>query len=69
MTDICSLSLTRAAEALQHKELSAVEAVTACLARIDATEPRIDALLTVDREGALAAAAALGLINQKPIRR
>ncbi|WP_297671144.1 Asp-tRNA(Asn)/Glu-tRNA(Gln) amidotransferase subunit GatA [uncultured Desulfovibrio sp.] len=68
MTDICSLSLTRAAEALQHKELSAMEAVTACLARIDATEPRIDALLTVDREGALATAAALDKEGPDPSR-
>ena len=58
MTEICSLSLTQAAQALQKKELSAVDAVTACLARMDATEPRIAAMLTVDKEGALAAAAA-----------
>ena len=59
MTDICSLSLTQVAQSLQKKELSAVEAATACLDRMDATEPRIAAMLTMDREGALAAAAAL----------
>jgi len=59
MTEICSLSLTQAAQSLQKKELGAAEAVTACLARMDATEPGISAMLTIDREGALAAAAAM----------
>ena len=59
MTDICSLTLTALTGALQNKELSAVEAATACLERIAATEPRLAALLTVDREGALATATAL----------
>ena len=68
MTEICSLSLTQAAQALQKKELSAVDAVTACLARMDATEPRIAAMLTVDREGALAAAAALDKEGPNPAK-
>lgn len=59
MTDICSLSLTQAAQALRERRMSSVEAVTACLDRIEATEPKVAALLTVDREGALACAAAL----------
>ena len=50
MTDICSLSLTQAAQALQKKEMSAHDAVTACLARMDATEPTIAAMLTVDKD-------------------
>ena len=68
MTEICSLSLTQAAQALQKKELTAVDAVTACLARMDATEPRIAAMLTVDREGALAAAAALDKEGPNPAK-
>ena len=59
MTDICSLSLTAVAQALQKKELSAVEVTTACLERITATEPTVAALLYIDAENALAAATAL----------
>ena len=36
MTDICSLTLTALTGALQNKELSAVEAATACLVPRDA---------------------------------
>ncbi len=68
MTDICSLSLTQAAQALQKKELSAQEAVTACLARMDATEPGIAAMLTVDKDGAIAAAAALDKQGPDPAK-
>lgn len=66
MTEICSLTLTQAAQALQNKELSAVDAATACLARMEATEPRVAAMLTIDREGALAAAAALDKEGPNP---
>ncbi|RHH23467.1 Asp-tRNA(Asn)/Glu-tRNA(Gln) amidotransferase subunit GatA [Desulfovibrio legallii] len=68
MTDICSLTLTALTGALQNKELSAVEAATACLERIAATEPRLAALLTVDREGALATATALDKEGPDPSR-
>ena len=50
MTEICSLSLTAVAGALQKKEISAVEAAQACLTRMEATEPRIAAMLRVDAE-------------------
>ncbi|GHU96781.1 glutamyl-tRNA(Gln) amidotransferase subunit A [Deltaproteobacteria bacterium] len=56
MTDICSLSLAAAATALQKKEISAEEVTQACLDRIDATEPKIAAMLCIDRENALARA-------------
>ena len=59
MTDICSLSLTAVAQALQKKELSAVDVTTACLDRIAATEPQLAALLYVNAENALAHAVAL----------
>ena len=70
MTEICSLTLTQAAQALKNKELSAVDAATACLARMEATEPRVAAMLTIDKDGALAAARALdkaGPDPQKPL--
>ncbi|MDE5879619.1 MAG: Asp-tRNA(Asn)/Glu-tRNA(Gln) amidotransferase subunit GatA, partial [Desulfovibrio sp.] len=54
--DICSLTLTEVATALQEKKLSALEVTRACLERIEATEPAIGALLHVDAEGALARA-------------
>ncbi|MDR2573063.1 MAG: Asp-tRNA(Asn)/Glu-tRNA(Gln) amidotransferase subunit GatA [Desulfovibrio sp.] len=59
MTDICSLTLAVAAEALRKKEISAVEATRACLDRITRTEPAISALLCVDAENALARAVEL----------
>ncbi|GAB1252544.1 Asp-tRNA(Asn)/Glu-tRNA(Gln) amidotransferase subunit GatA [Desulfovibrio falkowii] len=59
MTDICSLSLTAVAQALQKKELSAVDVTTACLDRITATEPHLAALLYVNAENALARATTL----------
>lgn len=66
MTDICSLSLTAAAAALQKKDISAVEAVQACLNRMEATEPRIAAMLHVDAEGALARARQLDAAGPDP---
>ncbi|MDR1776289.1 MAG: Asp-tRNA(Asn)/Glu-tRNA(Gln) amidotransferase subunit GatA [Desulfovibrio sp.] len=59
MTDICSLTLTELAGALQKKEISAVQATQACLERIAATEPKIRALLCTDANGALDRARAL----------
>ena len=66
MTDICSLSLTALSRALQTRELSVVEAVQACLARIDATEPAIAALLHVDRDAALEHARQLDAVGPDP---
>lgn len=68
MSDICSLSLTALAAALQRKECSAGEAVRACLARIEATEPHIAALLAVDAEAATATADALDAQGPDPAR-
>ena len=66
MPDICSFSLAEVAAALQRRELSAVEVTRACLARIEATESAIDALLHVDAEGALARAAELDAEGPRP---
>lgn len=68
MTDICSLSLTALAQALQEKKISAYEATDACLKRIDTTEPAIDALLHIEREGALAHAKELDKAGPDPSR-
>ncbi|HRH74122.1 MAG TPA: amidase, partial [Zoogloea sp.] len=51
-------SLKDIAAALRDRKVSAVELATESLARIDAGNPRISAFVTVDREGALAAARA-----------
>jgi len=49
-------SLTELAAALQGKTISSVELTTAFLDRIDALNPRLNAFITVDHDGALAAA-------------
>jgi len=49
-------SLTELAAALQGKKISSIELTTAFLDRIDALNPRLNAFITVDRDGALAAA-------------
>jgi len=51
-------SLSELAAALRGKQLSSVELTQACLARIDALNPTLNAFITVDHEGALAAATA-----------
>lgn len=51
-----SLSIAQAAEHIRTRQLSPVELVRSCLERIDQLEPRLQAWITVDREGALAAA-------------
>ncbi|HML53706.1 MAG TPA: Asp-tRNA(Asn)/Glu-tRNA(Gln) amidotransferase subunit GatA [Solidesulfovibrio magneticus] len=69
MSDITTLSLTEVRAKLARKELSAVEATSACLARIEATEPKINALLHYDAEAALAAAKALDAAGPDPDQR
>ena len=53
MSDILHMSLTALADALKKKQISAVEAATACLDRMQETEGRLNAMLYIDREGAL----------------
>jgi aspartyl-tRNA(Asn)/glutamyl-tRNA(Gln) amidotransferase subunit A len=69
MSDITTLSLTAVRDKLARKELSAVEATSACLARIEATEPRLNALLHLDAEAALSAAKALDDAGPDPQQR
>lgn len=51
MSDILHMSLTALADALKKKQVSAVEAATACLDRMQATEGSLRAMLYIDREG------------------
>jgi aspartyl-tRNA(Asn)/glutamyl-tRNA(Gln) amidotransferase subunit A len=54
--DLAGLSLTEAAEAVARAEVTSVELLAACLARIDALNPTVNATIWVDREAAFAAA-------------
>ncbi len=51
-----TLTIAEAAEQLRTRQLSPVDLVRSCLARIDQLEPQLQAWVTIDREGALAAA-------------
>ena len=57
MAEPYTLSLSAAADLICRRELSPLDYATALLARIDAGEPALQAWVTLDREGALAAAA------------
>lgn len=52
MNDLCSLTLCDAATLLRQRKLGVLELVDACLARIEATEPVIEALLASNAENA-----------------
>ncbi len=58
-TDITRASAAEMADALARKEISAVELAEAHLGRIEAVDGQVHAFLHVDRDGALAAAAAV----------
>lgn len=58
MSALHRLSLTEASRRLSERAVSAVELTRACLARIEAVEPKVRALLAVDEAGALAQAEA-----------
>lgn len=53
MSDLAGLTLIEAARRLRNRETSAVEAVTACLARAEQWEPHIRALVTLLGEQAI----------------
>lgn len=58
MRDLSEYDLVGLAAAIRNKELSAREAAETCLARLEAAQPRLNCVLRLDREDALAAAAA-----------
>lgn len=68
MDNICGLSLSRAAEALKKKEISVSEIVRACLNRVEATEPQIQALLARDGENAMRMAEQMDSAGPDPSR-
>ena len=59
MGELLYSTIGAAWDLLQKKELSATELTSQCLKRIEATEPKLGALLAIDSEGALAQAKAL----------
>jgi aspartyl-tRNA(Asn)/glutamyl-tRNA(Gln) amidotransferase subunit A len=56
-TDACRLTIARAQEMLRGREISAVDLTRACLDRIAAVEPRLNAFITVCERQALDQAA------------
>ncbi|MCS6925784.1 MAG: amidase [Candidatus Binatia bacterium] len=56
MTALSTLTLSAAAEQIRTGQVSPVDLVRACLERIDRLESRLQAWVTLDRDGALAAA-------------
>ncbi len=68
MSDLYTKSLTEISGLLQRKEVSCAETVSACLGRIAATEPKINACISVRGEDALAEARALDEAGPDPSR-
>ncbi|MBN8891491.1 MAG: glutamyl-tRNA amidotransferase [Rhodospirillales bacterium 70-18] len=58
MSEPCDLGLVEAADAVARREVTSAALLESCLARLDAVNPKINAAIWVDREGARAAAAA-----------
>src|SRR5947209_9108593 len=56
MSDVVFLSAAELAESIRRKQVSPVEVVEAHLAQIDRLNPQLNAIVSLDREGALAAA-------------
>lgn len=56
MPDPYTLTITAAADQIRTRQLSPVDLVRSCLQRIDQLESRVQAWVTIDREGALTAA-------------
>ncbi len=69
MSDIVKLSLTQVRDKLAQKEIKAAEAVAACLERIEATEPRLKAILNLQAEAALDQAKAMDAAGPDPDQR
>lgn len=59
MSEPCELSATRARELLAARDLSAIELLESCLARADATDEAVNALVIRDDEAARATARAI----------
>ena len=59
MTDLALMELHEVADAIAALKTTSVAATEACLARIEAWQPRVNAFLRLDKEKALARAAAM----------
>lgn len=59
MTDdqVCLRPATELAEMIRRREVSSREPLELCLARVERINPAVNAVVTLDREAALAAAA------------
>ena len=66
LTDLLCRPGLELAGLVRGGELSSRELVEASLARIDALNPRVNAFVHVDAEGALAAADAIGPGDERP---
>ena len=56
MTDLADLSLVEAADAVRSGDATSMELLDACWANLEAANPRLNATIWLDREGAEAAA-------------
>jgi amidase len=54
--DVCFLTAAELARRIRRRELSAVDVVAAFLARVERVNPAVNAIVTLDADGALAAA-------------
>ena len=54
--DLGTLTLKQASDLIRRRDVSPVELTEACLKRIDAYHPKINAFITITRDQALAAA-------------
>ncbi len=58
MPDLCDLSACQLRDDMAQKRISPVEVLEACLTRIEAVNPAVNAMVTLDEEGARSAARA-----------
>jgi amidase len=65
-TDLLSRPVTELARLVKAGELSARELTAACLERIEALDPELNAFVHVDPEGALATADGIGPADERP---
>jgi aspartyl-tRNA(Asn)/glutamyl-tRNA(Gln) amidotransferase subunit A len=68
MSELTQKSLSEIRALLADKKLGALEVTEACLARIEATEPKVQALLSVQAEAARARAKALDAAGPDPAK-
>jgi aspartyl-tRNA(Asn)/glutamyl-tRNA(Gln) amidotransferase subunit A len=66
MTRLCETSLTELAQALQDRSVTVLQAVDACLERIEATEPKARALISVQADAAREQARAMDAEGPRP---